>query len=82
MTRMSSRGQVVIPEEIREALGLRQGANFVAIGSGNTIILKLISEPSMDQFDEIISDLRKAARKSGLKKSDINKTIKNARLRK
>ena len=31
-TRMSSKGQVVIPEEIRTRLGLTAGTQFVAIG--------------------------------------------------
>ena len=31
-TRMSSKGQVVIPEEIRQRLGLETGAQFVVAG--------------------------------------------------
>src|SRR5437763_236910 len=32
-TRMSSKGQVVIPEAIREELGLEPGAQFVAVNA-------------------------------------------------
>ncbi len=45
-TRMSSKGQVVIPEEVRNALGLTVGTQFVAMGDGNTVILKRIAVPA------------------------------------
>lgn len=44
-TKMSSRGQVVIPEEIRENLHLKEGDQFVVIGKGDTVILKSITPP-------------------------------------
>jgi AbrB family looped-hinge helix DNA binding protein len=41
-TRMSSKGQVVIPERIRAKLGLEPGVELVVIGEGDTIVLKRI----------------------------------------
>ncbi len=38
-TKMSSKGQVVIPEEIRNRLGLKAGTKFVVVGSEDTLIL-------------------------------------------
>lgn len=46
-TKMSSKGQVVIPEEVRRALDLSAGSQFVVIGEGDVVILKKISPPSM-----------------------------------
>ena len=40
-TRMSSRGQVVIPEAIREQLGLEPGARFVVVGQNDMVMFKL-----------------------------------------
>ena len=34
-TRLSSKGQVVIPEEIRTALGLGPGTRFVVLSEGD-----------------------------------------------
>ena len=42
-TRLSSKGQVVIPEEIRNNLGLSEGDQFVVIGEGDSVILKTIT---------------------------------------
>ena len=81
-TKMSSKGQVVIPEEIRLALGLKSGDQFVVLGRGDSVVLKTISTPSFDQFDELLKEARVQAKKAGLKKSDILAAIKVARKKK
>ena len=37
-TRMSSKGQVVIPEAVRTRLGLEAGAQFVVVGEDDLVI--------------------------------------------
>jgi len=81
-TRMSSKGQVVIPEEIRDRLGLQSGTQFVVVGDRDVVILKAISAPSMKEFDDLIAEARRQARKSGLKKSDIDAAVTKIRSRK
>lgn len=78
-TKMSSKGQVVIPEEIRDRLGLKAGIQFVVIGERDVVILKALSAPSMADFDDLIKKARKQARKSGLKRSDIRRTTSKVR---
>ncbi len=78
-TRMSSKGQVVIPEEIRNALRLTEGKQFIVLGEKDVIILKLIRPPSMRNFDHLITQARKKAVQPGLKREDIQKTIKKVR---
>jgi AbrB family looped-hinge helix DNA binding protein len=80
-TRMSSKGQVVIPENIRTRLGLKPGAQFVVVGDSDTVILKMITAPDMSQFDGLISRARAQARKAGLKHSDISAAIDKVRSR-
>jgi AbrB family looped-hinge helix DNA binding protein len=81
-TRMSSKGQVVIPEEIRDRLGLQSGTQFVVVGDRDVVILKAISAPSMKQFDNLIAEARQQARRSGLRKSDIDAAVAKVRARK
>lgn len=78
-TKMSSKGQVVIPEEIRERLGLEPGAQFVVVGKDDVVILKAVSPPSMSEFDELIADARKQARTAGMKRGDIIKALAEVR---
>lgn len=78
-TKMSSKGQVVIPENIRESLGLKPGSQFVVVGEDDIVILKSITPPSMNNFDDMIKKARIQARSAGMKKSDINSAVKNVR---
>ena len=78
-TKLSSRGQVVIPEEIRSRLGLETGAQFVVIGEGDVVILKAIHPPDMSEFDSLVQRARRAARKAGLKRSDVADAIERVR---
>ena len=81
-TRMSSKGQIVIPEEVRTRLGLESGAQFVVVGEGDVVILKTISAPSMNEFDDLIQKARRQARVSGMKRSDIARSVARVRKRK
>ena len=78
-TRMSSRGQVVIPEEIRERLGLKPGDQFVVLGEKDVVILKTISTPSMSEFGSIIREARSRAEEYSLRLADVKKATRTAR---
>lgn len=79
MTKMSSKGQVVIPEDIREHLGLSTGTKFVVVGEEDTVILKMVQPPPKKELKSLLAKARTAARKANLKKSNISKVIKKAR---
>jgi AbrB family looped-hinge helix DNA binding protein len=81
-TKLSSKGQVVIPEEIRDRLGLKPGAQFVVVGDRDVVILKVIQTPDMSEFDDIVAHARKAAKRAGKKQSDVEKAIRAVRGRK
>ena len=81
-TKMSSKGQVVIPEDIRRRLGLRSGSQFVVVGEKDTVILKTIAPPTMEEFDRLIAQARKQARRAGLKRSDMKAVVAKVRTQK
>ena len=78
-TKMSSKGQVVIPEDIRKKLGLKSGSRFMVLGDKDVVILKTISPPSMKEFDDIIKKARLQAKKAGLTEEDIQDAIRKVR---
>jgi AbrB family looped-hinge helix DNA binding protein len=78
-TKMSSKGQVVIPEEVRDALGLKAGSKFVVVGEGDVVILKVVTPPSMSDFDDIIQEARRQARQAGMKRSDVTAALRAVR---
>lgn len=75
-TKMSSRGQVVIPEEVRKRLGLATGSQFVVLGEGDVVVLKAIRAPSLKDFDRIVSQAEAAAEKAGMTPEDIEAAIR------
>lgn len=77
--RMSSKGQVVIPEDVRNKLGLTTGSQFVVVGENDVVIMKTITQPSMRDFDNLIKKARKQALSAGMTKSDISKAIVGVR---
>ena len=81
-TKMSSKGQVVIPEAIRDQLGLESGCQFLVLGEKEAIILKTISPPSKKQFRSLIAKARKEAKRAGLRPEDVNNAVKKVRGRK
>ena len=78
-TKMSSKGQIVIPEDIRNRLGLKTGDKFLVMGDKDVVILKALSNPSLEEFDDLIKAARKQARTAGLKRSDIANAISKSR---
>ncbi len=81
-TKLSSKGQIVIPEEIRDNLNLKEGDQFVVIGQGDTVILKSITPPSLSDFSSLMQEASRSAKSLNLKKSDVAKTIKKVRRQK
>lgn len=80
-TRMSSKGQVVIPESIRKRLDLKEGAQFLVVGDKDVVILKLVTPPDMNEFDELIKQARRQAKEAGLKQRGIKSAVPKARAR-
>lgn len=81
-TKMSSKGQVVIPEDIRKRLKLSAGSQFVVVAENDVVILKAIYPPSIDEFHTLIAEARRQGNEVGLKQSDITAAIAEARGRK
>jgi AbrB family looped-hinge helix DNA binding protein len=80
-TKMSSKGQVVIPEEIRTQLGLDAGTQFIVLGEDDVVILKMIMAPSMKDFDRLIRRARAQAKAAGLKPAEISAAVAEVRKR-
>ncbi len=80
-TRLSSKGQVVIPEEIRAALGLEPGARFVVLAEKDVVVLKRIDPPSRREVEPLVARARQQARHAGLKSSDVRAAIRETRRR-
>ncbi len=80
LTKLSSKGQVVIPQHVRDELGLKEGETFAVIGKEDTIVLKKVSVPSPKEvFERLHSWGIKFAAKKSMKEENLQAAIKRSR---
>ena len=49
------KGQVVIPQEIREQMKIESGTKFAVYGRGDTIIFKRVELPTVRDFERLVA---------------------------
>jgi antitoxin PrlF len=73
-SKLSSKGQVVIPESIRDKMRLQEGTKFMVFCDNNTIFLKPV-RPSASQIDQLFKKAEAAALQAGLTEEDVEEAI-------
>ena len=68
MATVSSRGQICIPNDIREDMGLKEGSKVLFVLADDSLIMKKVN---MQTFKEITKPLKEAMEKTGLNESDV-----------
>jgi AbrB family looped-hinge helix DNA binding protein len=71
ITTMSQKGQVVIPQEIRKKLDVKEGTKFAVYGSNGTIIFKRLEIPTAKDFERLVISGTKFAKQKGIKEKDV-----------
>jgi len=75
-TKVSSKGQVVIPANVRKAASLKKGEKILAIAIDDTVVLKKIVDKS---FEETLKPVWSRVRQMGLSEEDVGALIEEAR---
>ncbi len=79
VTKVSSRGQVVIPREVRSSLGLREGAGLLVFKVGDSIVLKGASITGLAETEGNLKALRKRIKRLGITRKDVESEIREVR---
>ena len=79
VTRLSSKGQVVLPQTVRRKLRLLEGERFVVVANGDTIVLKKLEMPSLASAQALVYKSRAMARKTRLSLRHIKQVIHKVR---
>ena len=83
MIKMSSKGQIVIPQDIRTEICASEGTMFAVVSGRDSIVLKKVATPSKEELicelREIAKEGEKRAQKLGIKESDVLGLIHKAR---
>jgi AbrB family looped-hinge helix DNA binding protein len=56
---MSSKGQVIIPRDVRQSMNLEDGTHFLVIARGDTIVLQRLKVPPWAFLDEFTKQAAK-----------------------
>lgn len=78
-TRLSSRGQVVLPKPLRDRLGLHEGEILAVYGEGDTVVLKRLRAPALKDMKKLHSRMSKHARVKGIKPGDVERALSEHR---
>ena len=82
-TKMSSKGQIVIPRNIRESLQAQEGTIFAIVHGNNSIVLKKIATPTKEDLIKDLKEIaikgRKNAEKLGISQKDVTELVHKSR---
>lgn len=76
---VSSKGQVVLPVEMRRKLSIEAGTKLAVYALGDMIMLKPIDIPMESDFKRYLDEAATWAKEAGYKESDVNDIIKSYR---
>ena len=80
LTKISEKGQVVIPSSLRKNMEIKKSDQFMVFGEGNTLILKRIEQvPLKQSLAELTRPLQKVISQELFTRGDLRNIIKHAR---
>ncbi|MGD0690043.1 MAG: AbrB/MazE/SpoVT family DNA-binding domain-containing protein [Candidatus Bathyarchaeia archaeon] len=76
LTRLSQKGQVVIPAQVRRKMGLKEGTKFLVVGLEDIIVLRKLqlSEEKL-KLKKLLAEARSSAKTHGLSEKEIERLI-------
>lgn len=75
--RLSSKGQLVIPQEMRETLGLKAGDELILHVVGDHLLFAEVPEPS--PFEHAFARLERHVQDRGITREDVEVAVKEVR---
>ena len=73
--KMSSKGQIVIPQDIRAEMHASEGTLFAVVSGKDSIVLKKVAMPSKEdlisELQKIAKEGAKRAKKLGIKEANV-----------
>ena len=76
LTRLSQKGQVVIPTQVRRKMGLKEGTKFLVFGLEDIIVLRRLqlSEEKL-KLKKLLAEARSSAKTHGLSDKEIERLV-------
>ena len=81
VTKTSVKGQLVIPQKIRQALGIKDGQLMLVYAAGDKIILRKVEAPELGLFSMLAEPIRVRVKERKITRKDVERAIKEIRRR-
>ncbi len=79
LVKMSPKGQLVVPKDIREKEKFKPTDRFIAVSVAEGVLFKRIELPDMEEFESLSREVSKQLQKQSVKPKDIGKAVRWAR---
>ena len=83
ISKVTSKGQVVIPQDIRNRKGIKEGERFLVFDIDDSIIFKRIknleAKKDLTEFEKVFKSMWKTSKERNLSKKDVEKEIEEVR---
>lgn len=78
ITKVSAKGQVVIPKDLRERLNLKEGDTLLVYSTDSMLVMRKVTK--QETILSIIAEpVRKKIKQLGVRRKDVSKAIDQAR---
>lgn len=78
VTKLSAKGQVVIPKDLRNRLNLKEGDTLLVYSTDSMLVIRKVTK--QETILSIIAEpIRKKIKRLGITRKDLNKAIEQAR---
>ncbi|MEK6939004.1 MAG: AbrB/MazE/SpoVT family DNA-binding domain-containing protein [Nanoarchaeota archaeon] len=82
LVKMSPKGQLVVPQEIREKEGFTPGDRFVSFSVKGGILFKKVKIPEVKaEFEKLSAEIEKQFKRQGVVSKDVLEAVKWAKKR-
>jgi AbrB family looped-hinge helix DNA binding protein len=82
LVKMSGKGQLVVPEDIRESMSLSPGERFVAFAVQDGVLFKKVDIPKVKlDFNALAKEVEAQFKKNKVKNADVPGAVRWARKR-
>jgi AbrB family looped-hinge helix DNA binding protein len=78
VTKVSSKGQIVIPKDLRNRLDLKEGDTLLVYSTGSILVIRKVTKQET-VLSIIAGPLRKKIKQLGITRKDVRKAIEQAR---
>lgn len=80
LVKMSPKGQLVVPQGIREKEGFAEGDRFIPFPMKDGVLFKKVRIPSaLEEFEKLAKEVRKRFKERGVTPQDVEEAIAWAR---